>query len=93
MLCIRLPKGLAMEFSFKTDLIRQRINTYFGYEAIDRITFEPVYETPPSPTTKSTEPDPTAIAHIRETASDIDDETLRRALESFGKAMLKGENR
>src|ERR1700733_1341367 len=42
-LCIRLPQGLAMEFSFKTTQIKQRITDYFGYEAIEKILFETQY--------------------------------------------------
>src|SRR5580698_4151357 len=54
-LCVRLPKGLAMEFTFKAEQIRQRINGYFGYDAVAKITFQPVFgvrpETPlPAPT-------------------------------------------
>ena len=39
-LCVRLPKGLAMEFTYKTEQIRQRINGYFGYDAVGKITFQ-----------------------------------------------------
>lgn len=41
-LVIKLPKGLTMEFSFKSELIRQRINSYFGYEAIARLVLDPM---------------------------------------------------
>jgi hypothetical protein len=92
-LCIRLPKGLAMEFEFKTAHIRQRINAYFGYNAIGRIVFEPVYTIPEPPAKTPAAPDPAAIAQIHETALNIDDEALREALGSFGEAMLRGENR
>src|SRR5580692_535543 len=33
-LVIRLPKGLAMEFTYKTGIICERITNFFGYEAI-----------------------------------------------------------
>ena len=92
-LAIRLPKGLAMEFSFKTDVICQRINVYFGYQAIARIAFEPVYETPAPPPVPEVEPDSGALARIQEIARSIGDEPLREALESFGEAVLAGEAR
>jgi len=91
-LCVRLPKGLAMEFSFQTETIRQRINNYFGYDAIGRITFDPVYETPAPPRVEST-PDPEALAHIHETAQSVEDDDLRQALESFGGAILRGNGK
>ncbi len=87
-LCIRLPKGLAMEFSFKTESVRQRVNNYFGYDAIGRITFDPVYEIPGAPRVEK-EPDPEALAHIRATSQTVEDDALRQALESFGEAVLK----
>lgn len=92
-LCIRLPKGLAMEFGFKTDLIKQRVNTYFGYAAIERITFEPVYEVTPEPQDKSIEVDPVALAKISEISGPIEDDALRQALENFGHSILKSQNR
>ncbi len=88
-LYIRLPKGLAMEFTFKTDQIRQRINSYFGYDAIAKIAFEPVYGPPPEAAAPETKADPEALAGIKENAKAIDDEELRSALEGFGEAVLK----
>ncbi|MDX2027835.1 MAG: DciA family protein [Alphaproteobacteria bacterium] len=91
-LCIRLPKGLAMEFSFKTDLIRQRINTYFGYSAVGRIVFEPVYGTTPETRSAQAEADPASLAQLRSTTETLENENLRTALESFGEALLKSKS-
>lgn len=85
-LCIRLPKGLAMEFSFKTDVIRQRINTYFGYAAVARITFDPVYEIP-EPVAERVKPNAETLAYMRNAARVVENENLRNALESFGEAI------
>jgi len=76
-----------MEFTFKTDQMRQRINGYFGYDAIAKIAFEPIYGLPEIPVSKS-DPDPLAIAAIKETTKTIDNDELRAALEGFGEAML-----
>lgn len=40
---IRLPQGLVLEFTYQTERIRQRLTSYFGYNAIARIVFEPYY--------------------------------------------------
>jgi hypothetical protein len=86
-LTVRLPKGLAMEFSFKADLIRHRINTYVGYEAFARIALDAAALPPPTvrPVKKA---DPAVLKSMKETASTIENIELREALESFGEAML-----
>jgi len=86
-LCVRLPKGLAMEFTFKTEQIRQRINGYFGYDAIAKVIFDPIYYTDDISATPPREISATAIAEIKETAQQVEDEDLRRALEDFGLAI------
>ncbi|MGB9153414.1 MAG: hypothetical protein WCD70_10050, partial [Alphaproteobacteria bacterium] len=86
-LTVRLPKGLAMEFTFKADLIRHRVNAYFGYEAFARIALDAA--TLPPPPAKNQKPiDPVALTTIKEKASSIENNELRNALESFGEAML-----
>jgi hypothetical protein len=92
-LVIRLPKGLAMEFTFKIGQIRERISGYFGYEAISKIVFESVYGAPDEAEIPVVEPDPQALAELHEAAKDIEDEELRGALEAFGGAVLRGATR
>ncbi len=87
-LTIKLPKGLAMEFSFKTDQIRQRINGYFGYDAVAKIIFEPVYGTPEAKGPTLKEPDPEELAKVKTGVQDIENDELRAALEAFGAAGL-----
>jgi hypothetical protein len=91
-LTVRLPRGLAMEFSFKADLMKQRINTYFGYDAIGKIAFDASYQTPPASKGKSAA-DPKALAKVKEDASAIDNNDLREALESYGEAVLKSSSK
>ena len=86
-LTVRLPKGLAMEFSFRADLIRQRINTYIGYEAFVRIALDPAAVAPPA--VRTAKPvDPQAVHSMRGAAAAIENNELREALEQFGAAML-----
>lgn len=84
---IRLPKGLAMEFTYKTEQIRQRINNYFGYDAIGRVVFDPVFGLPVR-TKTAVVADPVAVSEIQKTVKTIDDNELRDALQSFGEAVL-----
>jgi hypothetical protein len=41
LLTIKLPQGLAMEFSFLSETLKTRINGFFGYPMIEKIAFEP----------------------------------------------------
>src|ERR1700761_7588914 len=89
-LTVRLPKGLAMEFSFKAELIRQKVNAFFGYEAFARITLDAAAM--PVPVAKNAKKaDPAAVAAIKEKAAGVEDQELREALERFGEAMLNGQ--
>lgn len=86
-LTVRLPKGLAMEFTFKADLIRQRVNAYFGYEAFARIALDAA-ALPPPPVRTAKKIDAAALDAMKEKASAIENNELREALEKFGEAML-----
>jgi hypothetical protein len=88
-LIVRLPKGLAMEFTYKSEQIKQRINSYFGYDAVAKIAFQPVYGAKPDISAPVPEADPAALSHIKKTSQTIDNDELRIALEAFGEAVLK----
>lgn len=90
-LTVRLPKGLAMEFTYKTEQIRQRINNYFGYNAIAKINFDPVFAVPAKKPTAPA-PDPAALAAIEEGVKSVDGDELSAALQSFGAAVLTSKN-
>ncbi len=87
-LTVRLPKGLTMEFSFKTEIIRLRINAYFGYDAFSRIALEA--NTAPPPVSKPVKKiAPEALQAVKDQASIIENDELREALERFGESMLR----
>ena len=84
-LTVRLPKGLAMEFTFKTDQIKQRINGYFGYDAIGRIVLDSVAGMPRKPNkTALAAPDAATMQALAEQTSVVDNDEVRAALLSFG---------
>lgn len=93
---IKIPKGLALEFSFLTEQIMQRVNGFFGYKAIERIVFEPSYgsESPYSYNEKeqkqaSREED---LSEKISKISGIEDRELLLSLKSLGSAILKVNN-
>ena len=89
-LTVRLPKGLAMEFTYKAEQIRQRINAYFGYDAIAKIAFDPVFGIGGRKKAK-TAPDPVEAAKIAEQAESMDSADLKAALQSFGQALVNSD--
>lgn len=86
-LTIRLPKGLAMSFTYDVPTILQRVNGYFGYAAISKITLDPVQRLPSSAPVK---PLPTKeMTELAATeAADIEDSDLREALSSLGARII-----
>lgn len=85
-LTVRLPKGLIMEFTFKADQIRQRINSYFGYDAIGKITFEPVYGVRPKAKNVK-ELDQTVLEDIKSEVNIIENNELKDVLQAFGESL------
>ena len=82
-LTVRLPKGLAMEFSFKIEIIRQRVNSFFGYEAFGRIALDPC-NMAPTRSSPRREISATEREAIDQKVSGIEDCELRKALQTFG---------
>jgi hypothetical protein len=87
-LTLRLPKGLAMEFSFKSEAIRQRINGAFGFEMIARIVFEPVFSISQKQKTEPKTISAESLSEIKSSTKSIEDNELRDALQSFGEAIV-----
>ncbi|MDD3182038.1 MAG: DciA family protein [Alphaproteobacteria bacterium] len=93
-LTIRLPQGLSLAFTHHAEQVRSRINTFFGYEAIERITLKPFYPThgkplaPPQRTLSSQE-----IATLKEGTKDIENNELRDILEQLGTSVLANQKR
>lgn len=90
-LCVRLPRGLTMEFTFKSAIVQQRINAYFGYSAIAKIAFEPVFAAPPLGAKTLPAPDSGKLAILCSGAQDIESEEVRAALASLGATLLAAE--
>lgn len=86
-LTVRLPKGLAMEFSFKSELVRQRVNAYLGYEAFAKIALDAAFM-PPPPVKREKKADPEALKKLKEQAGVVEDDKVREALEKFGESLL-----
>lgn len=83
-LVLRVEGPAALEIQHLTSLILERVNRFFGWQAIGRIALRQAplrrRETPSPPPP----PDPAATARLAETMPAIEDEDLRQALARLG---------
>ncbi len=94
-LIIKIPQGLTMEFGFLTDQIKERINGFFGYNAIDTIKFAPYYGQIEEPESEEKESPLTdeEITSLEDSLKDIENKELREALENLGQSVLRERRR
>lgn len=92
-LTLTAPGPVALEIQYQSLLIIERINSYFGYKAVDRLTIRQS----PLPFKKPYKPktlrilEGAEIAHITHAAQEIDDPVLKETLENLGRAIY-GKN-
>ena len=83
-LVLRVEGPMALEIQHLTAVILERVNRFFGWQAIGRISLRqaplrrPVKRAPPPP------PDPAVMARLAEGMPDVTDEGLRQALARLG---------
>ena len=87
---IRVSGTLALELQHLQPQVIERINSYFGYHAIARITLQqgpvrqPARRAKPAPS----QPSPQDINALSTQLDQIEDEDLRRALDALGRGIL-----
>ncbi|MGE4351043.1 MAG: DUF721 domain-containing protein [Bdellovibrionales bacterium] len=93
-LTISLPQGMSFAFSHQSEQVRSRINSFFGYDAIEKITLQPFYPrqdrayTPPLPALSAQEKDA-----LQKETKDIENNELREALATLGASVLANQKR
>jgi hypothetical protein len=88
-LVLRVEGPVALEIQHLAELIVERVNRFFGWRAIGRITIRqaPLISRPkPAPPPP---PDPEVTARLAATLTDIADDDLRQALARLGAAIKK----
>ncbi|HAX90766.1 MAG TPA: hypothetical protein DCY07_00960 [Rhodospirillaceae bacterium] len=99
-LTISLPQGLAMEFSFLSDTMIARINSYFGYAAIGKIALQPHYgedkdprlsAPPPSNEEPAPSLSPQQIEELQEQMDGLENNELKEALLHLGQSIKRQE--
>ena len=87
---VRLEGGAALEFQHLAPQILERIATFFGYRAVNRMT---LVQGPLPPRRKPARPSLRALdaseeAALRARIADIEDPALKAALDRLGRAVL-----
>ena len=85
-LVLRVDGPTAIEIQHLTGVILERVNRFFGWQAVDRLALR---QAPLSRRDKKTTetPDPEAAASIAATLPEVTDEELRQALARLGAAL------
>jgi len=84
---IRVPSAMALAISYQTPQILERVNTYYGYQAIAKITIHQgplVAKTRPLAQPLEKETDPEQCVAVRAMVATLPPGELREALQSLG---------
>ena len=87
-LVLRVEGPAALEIQHLSAVILERVNRFFGWQAIGRISLRQAplkHRERPSPPT----PDPAVAAQIAEALPEVEDEDLRQALGRLGAAIKR----
>jgi hypothetical protein len=88
-LVVRVTGAFALELQHAAPIVVERVNTYFGWRCIGRLSLRqgPVRR-PAAPRQAAAPPDPAQAAFVRQRVVGIGDESLRDALVRLGDAVL-----
>lgn len=83
-LVLRVEGPMALEIQHSSDAILQRVNTFFGWNAVGRIALRQAPLSRREPPKRMPPPDPAAVAKIESTLGNVEDDNLRGALARLG---------
>jgi hypothetical protein len=89
-LVLRAEGPAALEIQHQTNVILERVNRFFGWQAVGRIALRQAPLSKPKPRPTPPKIDPVETAKVAATLSDITDDELRMALARLGAAVKKG---
>jgi len=88
-LVLRVEGPAALEVQHMSAVILERVNRFFGWQAIGRIALRQAPLTRRERPQRPRAPDPAEVAAVAETLPDVDDEGLRNALAKLGAAIKR----
>jgi hypothetical protein len=89
-LVLRVEGPAALEIQHQSAVILERVNRFFGWQAIGRIALRQAPLRRREPKKPLPGPDPAAAARLAESLPQVEDEALRQALARLG-ASIKGK--
>jgi hypothetical protein len=88
-LMLRVEGPMALEIQHSSDAILQRVNRFFGWNAVGKIALRQAPLSRPKLRRKPTPPDANAVAQVAATLPGVEDEALRAALARLGAAIKR----
>ncbi len=89
-LVLRVEGPAALEIQYLSAVILERVNRFFGWQAVGRIALRQAPLSRPKARPAPPKIDPAETAKVAATLSDITDDELRMALARLGAAVKKG---
>jgi hypothetical protein len=88
-LVLRVEGPMALEIQHSSDVILDRVNRFFGWNAVGRLALRQAPLSRPVKRTPRPGPDPRAVADVAETLSAVADDDLRGALARLGASIKR----
>jgi len=88
-LILRVEGPMALEIQHASDAILQRVNRFFGWNAVGKIALRQAPLSRPKPRRTVTPVDPVAVARVEQTLGSVEDDALREALARLGAAIKR----
>lgn len=88
-LVLRVEGPMALEIQHTSDIILQRVNRFFGWNAVGRLALKQAPLARRTRPAATSAPDPRAVALVAETLSQVEDEELRAALARLGASIKR----
>ena len=88
-LVLRVEGPMALEIQHASDAILQRVNRFFGWQAVGRLALRQAPLSRPEARRRAAPPDPAKVAQVAQTLGSIEDDELRAALARLGAAIKR----
>ncbi len=88
-LVLRVEGPMALEIQHTSDVILERVNRFFGWNAVGKLALRQAPLSRASARKPPPAPDPAAVKRVAETLTSVEDEDLRTALARLGAAIKR----
>ena len=88
-LVLRVEGPMALEIQHASDAILQRVNRFFGWNAVGRLALRQAPLSRPVVRKVTPPPDPAAVAQVAQTLGSVEDDDLRAALARLGASIKR----